>query len=436
MKGLNQVHRGQQGSILIVVLGFLFITIGLVITILSVASNARKVSQKQMDMEQAMFVAEGGLERGARFMQSNLNVIVSSATGTTNGSGNIGSGSYSFYIARSNASSSTYFIVSTGTVSSVSRVCSLLNVYQPTYAEFALWSDTNGAIYFVNGEVFNGHVHANDMLYFDATSGGPIFHAAVTSDAGTYSIQGGSIGSIEFDQGLTLNSFQGQMADVDFSSASSKSLKNTASTSGLLLTGPTTITFNGGTMNIVNSAAGWGAGHSYTPSAEGIIYVANISAASSGTVYFAGGHVTGRLTVASEADMTIGGAITYTTDPRTNPNSTDALGLVSKADVWVGTAAPNNLEIDAAIMATSASSSSSDAGSFGVINYSSGTARGTLTIYGGIVQEVRGAVGTAGGTPHGFSKNYSYDSRFLSTPPPYYPTVSNQVSFARWTEGH
>ena len=103
MKGRIQIHQGREGSILIVVLCFLFITIGLVITILDVASNARRISQEQVDMEKAMYIAEGGLERGARFMQSNLNVIVSSSTGCTNGSGSIGSGSYTFSIIRSTA---------------------------------------------------------------------------------------------------------------------------------------------------------------------------------------------------------------------------------------------------------------------------------------------------------------------------------------------
>jgi hypothetical protein len=446
MKGRNQIYRGRQGSILLVVLGFVCITVGLVITILNVASNARRIAQEQVDMEKAMYVAEGGLERGARFMQSNLAVIVSSATGCTNGSGNIGSGTYTFSIIRSNTTASTYFIIATGTVSSamsgkgVTRVCSLLNVYQPTYAEFSLWSATNGAIYFLDGEVFNGHVHADDELYFDASGTGPIFHSSVTSGAGTYSVQNGTLATIEMDQGLLLNTQEGSMADVDFSSASAKSLKSVATASGLALTGPTTITFNGGTMSIINSVKGWTVGSpgSYTISGDSLIYVSNISAASSGTVYFAGGHVTGRLTVASEADMTIGGNITYTTDPSTHPTSTDALGLVSKADVWVGTGAPNNLVVDAAIMATGASAAIADNGSFGVVNYNTNPARGTLTIYGGIVQEVRGAVCTFSGSTvnHGYSKNYSYDPRFISKPPPYYPVVSNQVSFAQWSEGH
>ncbi len=169
MKERKQGYRGEEGSVLIVVAGILFISVGLVIAILDVASNTRKVAQKQSDMEAAMFVAEAGMETGARMMESNLTAIIS--RGSTNGSGSVGSGSFNYYITRTNTS--TYCIISTGTVNNISRVVSLMDVYQPTYAEFALWSATNGAIYFVDGETFSGHVHANDKLYFDVAGGGP-----------------------------------------------------------------------------------------------------------------------------------------------------------------------------------------------------------------------------------------------------------------------
>ena len=445
MNAINRVSRNQRGSVLLAVLGFLFLAMGLVETILYLSSTHRKIAQRQVNMEQAMFVAEAGLERGARFIESNI-VVLAGTSGSTNGSGAVGSGSYYYQVSRSN--STTYSIVSTGTVNGVSRTVSLLRIYQPTYAEFALWSQTNGVIWFKHGEEFDGRVHADDQLYFDVTGGGPIFHQTVTSGAGTYSVNGGSIGDVEFDQGFYLNTFEGTMADVDFNSSSSTSLKNVATTGGLVLQGNTTITFNGGTLSIINSRAGWSTAHTYTPPSEGIIYVANAtsgtSSTRSGTVYFVGGTVKGRMTIVTEADMTVGGNITYKTDPTTNPSSTDALGLISMADVWVGTSAPNNLQIDAAIMATGVAPGNSNQGSFGVINYNDASSphlgnRGTLTIYGGIVQEVRGAVGTfnssTGQTSTGYAKNYSYDPRFISTPPPYYPVISSEVRFSQWQEG-
>jgi hypothetical protein len=439
MKGHKQVHRDQQGSIILVVLGFLFLTIGLVLTIMSVGSNARKVAQEQLNMEQAMFVAEGGLERGARFMESNLVVIVNSGTGITNGTGTINSGTYTFYIARSNGASSTYMLVSTGTVNStvgagtVTRVCSLLNVYQPTYAQFALWSHLNGGLYFGSGENYHGHVHADDELYF---TGSPSFYAQLTSNFGTY---GGSISSVYMQYGLALNSYQGTMADVNFNSGSS-SLKSIATSSGVAVSGNTTLTFSGSTVQITNPTKGW-VNHSYSiPASGGMIYVANngsTTGSKAGTIYLQGGTVTGPLTVVSENDMYVENNITYTHDPVSNPTTTDALGLISQDDIWIDTGAPRSLTIDAAMIAAGTSGDGSD-GSFGALNYNTRSA-GTLTLYGGIVQEQRGAVCMFNGSGvviNGYAKNYSYDQRFLTKPPPNYPTISNAVSFSQWTEGH
>ncbi len=439
--GMNQTDAGrrtnERGSTLVTVMCYLFIAVGLVVTMLDVATNHRKISQRQMNMEQALDVAEGGVEVGARWIESNLVTLVASSTGATNGSGTIGFGSYAYSITRSNGS--TYSIISTGTVSGVTRTVSILRIYQPTYAEFAIWSHVNGGLYFKAGEVFNGHVHSDGQLYFDNASGGPVFHAAVTSLASSYV---GSISGIEFDQGLTLNSYQGTMADIDFNSTASTSLKNVATSTGLVLQGNTTIQFNGSSVKITNSRAGWN-NHSYSPAGEGIIYIQNATSGTSSTrpgiAYVTGGNVSGRLTIVTENDITIQGNITYANDPLTNPNSTDALGLISRDDINVDTSAPNNLQINAAMVATGTSGDGS-LGSFNVTNYSSGAPRGNLTIYGGIVQNTRGAVGTfnsyTGATTHGYNKNYSYDPRFIDTPPPYYPVVGGKVEFSQWQEGH
>ncbi|HUJ12122.1 MAG TPA: hypothetical protein VL171_19105 [Verrucomicrobiae bacterium] len=428
-------YRNDEGSVLLGVMGFLFLATGLVATILLVGSSHRKVAEEQFDMERAMDVAEAGMERGARYVQSNL-VALSGSSGITTNSGNLGAGAYVYIISRSN---SVYTVSSVGTVNSVSRTVTLKRIYQPTYAEFALWSSNNAALYFKSGEEFNGHVHADTELYFNAASGGPVFHKEVTSNYGTYSITGGNINDIELDMGLTLNSFQGSMADVDFNSSDSSSLKSVAQTSGLVLDGTSTITFNGTQVKITNSRKSW-SNHSYTFGSNAIIYVENATSGSSdksGIAYLQGGTVDGRLSVVTESDTYVRGNITYNSDPQSNPNSDDALGLISRDDVWVDTSAPNNLTIDAAIMATGASSPTDD-GSFGVINYDSGNPRGTLNVYGGIVQQTRGAVGTfnsrSGSLQTGYDKNYSYDARFIDNPPPYYPVIANKVVFSQWQE--
>jgi len=431
MNGIKEARQNQQGFVLVLVMGLLFVTVGLVLTVLDLASDSRMLSTTQMNVDQAMYVAEGGVERGARFMESNLTVMVNSSTGATNSSGNLGSGTYAYYIYRTN--SSTYCIVSTGTVNGVKRIVKLLDVYQPTYAQFALWSHLNEGLYFGSGETYHGHVHADDELYF---TGSPAFYAPLTSDYGTYS---GSIAGLTMIDGLTLNSYQGTMADVNFNSGS-LSLKTTATSSGVEISGNTTLTFNGGTVSITNPTQGW-VNHSYSiPAGGGIIYVANngsTTGSKAGTIYLEGGAVTGPLTVVSENSMYVESNITYTHNPVTTPSTTDALGLISQDNIWVDTGAPNSLTIYAAMIAAGTSGDGS-AGSFGAINYSTRSA-GTLTIYGGIVQEERGAVCTFNGSgvvQNGYAKNYSYDPRFLTTPPPDYPVIAGKVNFSQWQESN
>jgi hypothetical protein len=319
-----------------------------------------------------------------------------------------------------------------------------MRVYQPSYAQYAFWAATNGAISFAITDTFNGAVHTDDQMTFISSGGnGATFHSTCTSLATTY---GGDDSSCTFDYGLGLGVYEGTMAAVDFNSAASTSLKNIATAagaSGVVLSGSTTLTFNGGTVSISNylHSPPW-TNHSFTITGDSIIYVQTVNTGTAslqaGTVYLNGGQVTGRLTIASEADTTIAGNITYTTDPVAHPTSTDALGLLSYDDIYVGTSAPNNLTIDAAIMATGASSSANSPGSFGVNNYNTGSPRGNLNVYGGIVQEVRGAVATVsnGSVVTGYSKNYSYDPRFINTPPPYYPTVSGVLKYTSWQESH
>jgi hypothetical protein len=435
---LHRVCRNTEGGApLVIVACYLFLSIGMVLAILGLANNHRRLAARQVTLDQAMYVAEGGLERGARYIESNMVALVTQAGTITTGSGTIKSnGTYAYTITRIN--NNLFSLISTGTVSSVSRVVSILRIYQPTYAEFALWSHQNGAINFINGEEFWGHVHADDKLYFDASGTGPIFHDIVTSRSGTYSIKNGSLSDLQFDKGYNWNSYQGQMADVDFNSAAATSLKSIATANGLVLAGNSTISFQGSTVKITNPTAGW-TNHVYTPPSEGIIYVRNngsVTGSKAGTAVLNGGTISGRLSVIAENDMTIQNHISYSDDPRSNPNSICALALISQDDISVGTSAPNDLEVDAAVMCTGTSGDGS-AGSWGVINYSSGSPRGNLTVYGGIVQNVRGAVGQFSGSSltHGYRKNYSYDARFINTPPPYYPVVLGLVRFSNWQEG-
>lgn len=135
------------------------------------------------------------------------------------------------------------------------------------------------------------------------------------------------------------------------------------------------------------------------------------------------GEVKGAVTLHSEDYIEIMGDITYHTDPLADSTSTDLLGLVSEGDVIVDQNAHRfhgnqDLTIQATIMALNTS--------FEVENYSSGGAKGTLNLFGGIIQKNRGPVGTFSGTTivSGYAKNYQYDGRLKASIPPSFPRES------------
>ncbi len=66
-------------------------------------------------------------------------------------------------------------------------------------------------------------------------------------------------------------------------------------------------------------------------------------------------------------------------------------------------------------------------GSFYVDKYSQGSPRGVLHLYGGIIQRVRGAVGTGSASTiaTGYAKDYIYDEKLVFRPPLNFPNTPN-----------
>jgi hypothetical protein len=171
-------------------------------------------------------------------------------------------------------------------------------------------------------------------------------------------------------------------------------------------------------MSVTNSNKGWNNKNMALPG-NGALFVNSGDLTISGTLK-------GRLSVGSSNDVIIAGNVLYATDPRVDPTSTDTLGIVAEQDVMIPSSAAYNIEIDASIMALNTS--------FYLQNWSSVAAKGTLTVFGGIIQNQRGPVGTfnaASGTKlSGYSKNYTYDTRLLSNPPPFVPTTGDYVTLS------
>lgn len=203
-----------------------------------------------------------------------------------------------------------------------------------------------------------------------------------------------------------------------------------------------TITYNksSGTTTASGTALGSGSATSASSLSNGVIYCTGNITALSGTIAdnsYSGGKITQRSawTIATDTlaqkSITIADNLVYKTRPDKTKAANHAtnlaagtLGLVAQ-DIYIaddGTSKHDHpdREIDAVLLA----GSSTVNGSISVNNYSQGNT-GTLKVIGGLIQSTRGAVGTISGgvVNHGYAKDYNYDPRLATAPPPFYPTT-------------
>lgn len=348
-----------------------------------------------------------------------ISIAAAECTIATNG---VGSGQGNIGQARVQ-----YSILSVGTVNGSCKTILRETVKQKTWAEYALWMDRNNGIYFKSGEKFYGKVYSTEPLNF---SGNPEFFGECASAANYFS---GSTNACIFHEGFLMGVSNQTMQQVSFSNLSEKA--------SLTLEGTTYLTFSGTNLLITNSRNGWDS-EPICCSSQTLIYVKTSTTGSSSTRpgdLYVGGTLDGRLTLVCERDVLITNHIEYAADSKTNMMSDDALGMIAKRDIAVTTSAPDDLKIYSHMMATGLyDTNSATDGSFGVINYNSGSPRGKLTVHGGIVQADRGAVGTfnpyTGVTGTGFDKDYTYDARFMTDPPPDYPPLNDKLVFGSWRE--
>ena len=311
-----------------------------------------------------------------------------------------------------------FTIFSTGRIADTRRAVILEGVQQQAWARYALWyNNAAGPIWIGGGEVFNGPVHANTMIYLD---GNPIFNALLSSTASTWG-SGSDLAQVQFNAGTWLNAPADTMASVVFT--------NLSAAATLTVSGLTYMTMSGTNLFITNSRKGWNNHRVATPS-NGLIYVDTASSGGNrNAIVYLGGQLDGRLTIAAEDSIRITNHLTYAVHP-TN-GSDDALGLIAQKDVEIRANAPANLNIFAHIIACNPDTSTYESGFF-VQNYNTRWGCGLLNVYGGIVENNRGAVGTTGG--NGYTKNYTYDQRFQTAPPPNYPSVLNIYQWNNWRE--
>ncbi|MBU2541037.1 MAG: hypothetical protein KJ593_03950 [Candidatus Omnitrophica bacterium] len=341
-----------------------------------------------------------------------------------------------------------FIITVRGIVGGISRTL-IAAVQIDNFARFAYFSDDEhygrgrdrAPVWFITGDEIWGPTHTNGHFHI---LGNPIFHDAVVSvdDFITYFTPAPSAGNDpQFLGGLTLG--------IDPIPMPHQAIElHTASVQGgEVFNGNTTIVLNAdGTMDVTNGQLLQTEGCS----------PCNRSLPANYALYVSGGDLTlsgtldGSLTVGTNRDIIIADDIRYNCeDPLIacpgDPNELcvdaalrdacdDMLGIIAEKEVIVSDSiAHNHIRIDGSIMAMDQS--------FTVENYNTGDPRGILTVFGGIIQDQRGPVGTGSVNmvngeaeiTHGYAKNYIYDSRFATNPPMYFPRTGDYLNLV-WQE--
>lgn len=398
--------------------------------VIDVSNSQNKTANTFKRQAQVINIAEAGLDRGLVWIRSQGAPPSGSIASITQNLPPTGTplGSYTvvFTDLGSPGGAPTvrrYRVRSTGTIGTVSQT--VTNYIQTdNYARY---------IWFTNSESYQG----TNVWFWDLDHlNGPTYtngHFNIKGDP----IFGGEVRSVDayiryYNNGTNINSsnLSNPPYDLpDFQDAvilgsdsinmptQALSLRTASTNGGIRYTGNTTILLNSnGTMNVTTS------GHTYNNislPANGALFVNNGSLNISGTL-------SGRLTAGASGDINIINNIRYADDPRLpGSTSTDTLGLISEGDVVIDEdASYTNLEIDASIMALNTS--------FMLEEWWKNGARGTLSVFGGIIQKQRGPVGTFSGTTKvsGFSKNYDYDARLLNSPPPFVPTTGDYITLS------
>ena len=343
-----------------------------------------------------------------------------------------GGGSYTVTVNIINASTNTRQICSVGYYEGFTDTV-LVTLKPSGFSKFAYYSVSEGTnpTFWITGDTVWGPLHSQDKL---TISGDPVFEGKVTTL--THFVTKG-YSNPEFNGGYQSG------VDMPMPPNGTANLKSLADNGGADFTGHDTVyvKFAGDSIKYKYSY-----GSSYT-SVLASTFAPNGAIFATGATLRLQGTVAGQYSIGASQITTGSGPhaiktggniylddnIVYNTDPRSNPGSTDLLGIVAQNNVIVSDNLANSTDInvDASIYA--------ETGGFGAQDYNTRPLSGTINLYGGVQQNGRIPVGdyvTNGSNLYlvsGFYKNYRYDNRLLTISPPGYP-FTGMFEIVSWYE--
>ncbi len=406
--------KNQKGFILY----YTLLIVGLISLICEtcflVTSNNLKAAGHSSDWVCAYYVADAGLVDAFTQLRAGAPPGALTVNNTSYPVSPTITGSYHVTATGDGGPWPAYNIVSTGTCRTATRRLTL-KVKMASFSRYGYFSNTEidpawGGNWYIGGMISTGPTHTNGQFNM---YGNPDFEGLVTQvNPAVHYWSGPPADNPTYKQGLQTGVPAVAMPN---SAAFLNSVSAGAQQSqGLYLTGDSAITFlSDGTMNVTNAGKGWTNQNMPIP-ANYALFVHNGVASVQGVLK-------GQLTVGSDTDIHVDGNLVYSTDPRTDPTSTDMLGLVAQNIIKVTDQGPFNIEVDGYLVALN--------GQFLVNNFWT-FAKGDMVQFGGLTSNLPGGLtglfdpGT-GQVVFGYNQLQYYDTRMQNQPPPWFPPLTD-----------
>jgi hypothetical protein len=265
---------------------------------------------------------------------------------------------------------------------------------KPSYGYYYYFANTwPFFITYDNGDTLTGPIHANDQIQ---TANSPVFLASVSSSDNDAS----ALGSAQFYSGIELGTLNIPMPDLI-------PLANIANSGGdNSFNYEAKIVFNpGGTYDVYDNPSG-----TYLDTRNISDYNGTIMSIAGNDIYVEG-QIDGDITVLSARDIVIENSLTYT-----SPDA-DYIGLVAADDILIKfDTGITNIQVEGALVAMD---------SLYVENYQLAINL-TLSFHGSITvsRDVARQLSIAPLLPLTFNRVHTYDTRYRTNTPPYYPRLN------------
>jgi hypothetical protein len=441
--GVRRMRRGpalsarESGSALIGVMAVVTAALLLGSAIFILGHSEGDLVEYAVDDARAFYVAEGGLER-ARAWLGDLIVEEPGAdpVGMIFESQSLGGGHYEIKVV-DNASEvpwlPAYEVVSTGELDGVVRQVRSTFVAE-TFARYQWFVERGGWTWFITGDRFEGPVHVNQAIQID---GDPWFGGTVSSASNVLTMKDGSCPV--FERGYQLNAPGARLPDDAYMEST---LKASAMADGGLYAPPIGAKNACYVVELGKPTSGEltyqavtlkknGSPKSVGPPRKETISALNGSAWFDETIVISG-TIDGQLTICADGDILIYDDILYeasTPGHGPDPGCDDVLGLVALDDIVISYTPANqsDCEVHGVLMALEKNIEAED--------YQFHSPRGDFIIYGGLIADYSIHLGQFdnGVCQSGYERDYRYDPRLFTMPPPFFPLTGRYVVYS-WEE--